>query len=45
MLDHLAVQCDDVAASRAFFEGLLAPLGVTVTEDFGEVLGFAGRTG
>lgn len=45
MLDHLAVQCDDVAASRAFFEGLLAPLGVTVTEDFGEVLGFAGPDG
>jgi catechol 2,3-dioxygenase-like lactoylglutathione lyase family enzyme len=45
MLDHMALQCDDVAASRRFFEHLLQPLGITVAMDFGEVLCFAGPDG
>ena len=45
MLDHVSVQCDDLAASRAFYERLLAPLGVTVAMDFGDVLGLAGPDG
>jgi catechol 2,3-dioxygenase-like lactoylglutathione lyase family enzyme len=40
MLDHVSIQVSDVAASRTFYEQLLAPLGVSVTMDFGEVLGF-----
>jgi len=27
MLDHLGIQCNDVAASAAFYEAVLAPLG------------------
>jgi catechol 2,3-dioxygenase-like lactoylglutathione lyase family enzyme len=45
MLDHLSVQCDDLAASRRFYERLLEPLGVTVAMDFGDVLGLAGPDG
>jgi catechol 2,3-dioxygenase-like lactoylglutathione lyase family enzyme len=45
VLDHLSLQCDDVAASRRFFERLLEPLGVGVAMDFGDVLGFAGPDG
>ena len=45
MLDHLALQCDDLAVSRRFYERLLAPLGVTVTMDFEDVLGLAGPDG
>lgn len=39
MLDHVSIQVSDLAGSRAFYEALLAPLGITVTMDFGEVLG------
>ena len=45
MLDHLGVQCDDVAASKAFFERLLAPLGVTAIMDYEVAVGFAGADG
>jgi catechol 2,3-dioxygenase-like lactoylglutathione lyase family enzyme len=31
VLDHLCLQVTDVAASRAFYEALLAPLGLRVT--------------
>ena len=27
MLDHVAVQCADLAASTAFYDAVLAPLG------------------
>ena len=37
MLDHVSIQVTDLAASRAFYEQLLAPLGVSVTMDFGGV--------
>lgn len=40
MLDHLAIQCADVAASAEFYDRVLAPLGGSRQLDFGEVVGF-----
>jgi catechol 2,3-dioxygenase-like lactoylglutathione lyase family enzyme len=40
MIDHLSVQCADVAASAAFYDAVLAPLGGSRLMDFGEVIGY-----
>ena len=40
MLDHLSIQCADVAASAAFYDLVLAPLGGRRVMDFGEVVGY-----
>jgi len=40
MLDHVSVQCADVAASAAFYDAVLAALGGGRVMDFGEVVGF-----
>ncbi len=40
MLDHLSIQCADVAASAAFYDAVLAPLGGERVMDFGEVIGY-----
>ena len=40
MLDHLSIQCADVAASAAFYDAVLAPLGGRRILDFGTVIGF-----
>ena len=40
MLDHLSIQCADVAASAAFYDAVLAPLGGRRILDFGEVIGY-----
>ena len=40
MLDHLSIQCADVAASAAFYDKVLAPLGGHRVLDFGGVIGF-----
>jgi catechol 2,3-dioxygenase-like lactoylglutathione lyase family enzyme len=40
MLDHLSLQCDDVTASAAFYDAVLAPLGGTRLMDFGETIGY-----
>ncbi len=40
MLDHLSIQCADVAASAAFYDAVLTPLGGGRVMDFGEVIGF-----
>jgi catechol 2,3-dioxygenase-like lactoylglutathione lyase family enzyme len=40
MLDHLSIQCADVAASAAFYETVLAPLGGTRLMEFGDIVGF-----
>jgi len=40
MIDHLSIQCRDVALSGAFYDALLAPLGGRRIMDFGEVVGF-----
>jgi catechol 2,3-dioxygenase-like lactoylglutathione lyase family enzyme len=40
MLDHVSVQCADVAASAGFYDAVLGPLGGTRVMDFGTVVGF-----
>jgi catechol 2,3-dioxygenase-like lactoylglutathione lyase family enzyme len=40
MLDHLSIQCSDTAASAAFYDAVLAPLGGTRVMDFGDVIGY-----
>ena len=44
MLDHLSIQCANPAASAAFYDAVLAPLGYGRIMDFGAVVGF-GRDG
>jgi catechol 2,3-dioxygenase-like lactoylglutathione lyase family enzyme len=40
MLDHLSIQCSDVAASARFYDAVLAPLGGARVMDFGTVIGY-----
>lgn len=40
MLDHVAIQCADVAASASFYDAVLKPPGAERVMDFGEVVGF-----
>ncbi|MGO8884476.1 MAG: VOC family protein [Streptosporangiaceae bacterium] len=40
MLDHLAIQCADVAASAAFYDAVLATLGGSRVMEFGDAVGF-----
>ncbi|MCI0685677.1 MAG: VOC family protein [Sporichthyaceae bacterium] len=40
MLDHLSIQCADVAASAAFYDAVLAPLGGRRIMDRGAVIGY-----
>src|SRR3954454_6709933 len=40
MLDHLGVQCNDMAASAAFYDAVLATLGAKRLMDFGEAIGY-----
>ena len=40
MLDHLSIQCTDVAASAAFYDTVLATIGGRRILDFGQVLGY-----
>src|ERR1700730_7221965 len=40
MIDHVSIQCADVAASAVFYDAVLAPLGGARLADFGEVIGF-----
>jgi catechol 2,3-dioxygenase-like lactoylglutathione lyase family enzyme len=40
MLDHLSLQCDDLAASAAFYDAVLAPLGGVRILDLGEAVGY-----
>ena len=40
VLDHVSIQCADVAASAAFYDAALAPLGGRRLMDFGEIIGF-----
>jgi catechol 2,3-dioxygenase-like lactoylglutathione lyase family enzyme len=41
MIDHVSLQVTDVAASRAFYEALLAPLGMRAAYSDGLAVGFA----
>ena len=40
MLDHVGMQCADIAASAAFYDAVLAPLGAERIMDFGEAIGY-----
>jgi catechol 2,3-dioxygenase-like lactoylglutathione lyase family enzyme len=40
MLDHVSIQCADVAASAAFYDAVLAPVGGRRVMDFEDVIGF-----
>ena len=40
MLDHLSIQCADVAASAAFYDVVLATLGGRRLMDFGHFVGY-----
>jgi catechol 2,3-dioxygenase-like lactoylglutathione lyase family enzyme len=40
MLDHVGIQCADLAASAAFYDTVLAPLGGVRMMDFGVAMGF-----
>lgn len=40
MLDHVSIQCQDPAASAAFYDAVLAGLGGGRAMDFGEVIGY-----
>jgi catechol 2,3-dioxygenase-like lactoylglutathione lyase family enzyme len=40
VLDHVSVQCDDVARSAVFYDAVLAPLGGVRVMDFGEAIGY-----
>lgn len=40
MLDHVSIQCADVAASAAFYDAVLAPLGGERIMDFGTTIGY-----
>jgi catechol 2,3-dioxygenase-like lactoylglutathione lyase family enzyme len=40
MLDHLSIQCNDVATSAAFYDAVLAPLGGQRLMDFGVAMGY-----
>jgi catechol 2,3-dioxygenase-like lactoylglutathione lyase family enzyme len=40
MLDHLSIQCTDVAASAEFYDAVLAPLGGRRIFDFGQMIGY-----
>ena len=40
MLDHLGIQCADPAASAAFYDRVLAPLGGVRIMEYGQVIGY-----
>src|SRR3954463_3669891 len=40
MLDHVSIQCSDMAASSAFYDAVLAPLDGTRIMDFGATIGY-----
>jgi catechol 2,3-dioxygenase-like lactoylglutathione lyase family enzyme len=40
MLDHIGIQCADLARSTAFYEAVLAPLGFRKMMDFEVAIGF-----
>jgi catechol 2,3-dioxygenase-like lactoylglutathione lyase family enzyme len=40
MLDHLSIQCADLAASADFYDSVLEPLGGSRVMDFGVAIGY-----
>ena len=43
MLDHVSFQCTDIAASAAFYDAVLAPLGLRRVKDFQVVIGYGDK--
>ena len=43
-MDHVGIQVDDLAASRQFYDTVLAPLGYQVLMDVGPALGYGPAT-
>ena len=43
MLDHMSIQCADFAASAAFYDAVLEPLGFTRIMEFGPFIGYGER--
>jgi catechol 2,3-dioxygenase-like lactoylglutathione lyase family enzyme len=39
-LDHLSIQCRDLGASAAFYDAVLAPLGIRRVMDFADAIGY-----
>jgi len=40
MIDHLSIQCQNLAASAEFYDAVLAPLGGSRIADFGDTIGY-----
>lgn len=40
MLDHVSIQCSDLAASAAFYDAVLGAVGGVRVMDFGSVIGY-----
>jgi catechol 2,3-dioxygenase-like lactoylglutathione lyase family enzyme len=40
VLDHVSIQCADMAASSAFYDAVLGPLGGQRVMDFGSAIGY-----
>ncbi len=40
MIDHLSIQCGDVATSARFYDAVLPTIGAGRVMDFGDVIGF-----
>jgi catechol 2,3-dioxygenase-like lactoylglutathione lyase family enzyme len=40
MLDHVSIQCADMAVSTSFYDAVLAPLGGQRIMDFGQAVGY-----
>ncbi|HVA04537.1 MAG TPA: hypothetical protein VMU64_12435 [Acidimicrobiales bacterium] len=40
MLDHVSIQCADVASASQFYDAVLGPLDATRVMDFGSVIGY-----
>lgn len=40
MLDHLSIQCEDVAVGAAFYDAVLAPLGGQRVMEYGGAIGY-----
>jgi catechol 2,3-dioxygenase-like lactoylglutathione lyase family enzyme len=43
MIDHVGLQCTDMAASAVFYDAVLAPLGGQRVIDFGQAIGYGLR--
>jgi catechol 2,3-dioxygenase-like lactoylglutathione lyase family enzyme len=40
MIDHVSIQCADMAASAAFYDAVFAPFGGQRVMDFGDAIGY-----